>query len=91
MRKAVHRTVPIVVAGACAAALVSVATASADIRSVEFSAAPPAPFPASSDVSCELVNYCDSGLDLIFIPNEERDQQGFGGGFLTPNPALDGN
>lgn len=91
MRKAVHRAVPIVVAGACAAALVSVGAASADVPG-GFSAAPAAPFP-QTDVSCELVNYCDSGLDLVLSPSSRRDdnERQLGGGFLAPNPALDGN
>ena len=89
MRKAVHRTVPIVVAGAFAAGLVSAAAASADVPG-GFSAAPAVPFP-QTDVSCELLNYCDSGLDLVVTGRSTRDDPEFGGGFLTPNPALADN
>lgn len=89
MRKAVHRSVPIVVAGACAAALLSATAASADVPG-GLSASPVAPFP-QSDVTCELMGYCDSGLDLVVTGRSQRDDPEFGGGFLTPNPALADN
>ena len=88
MRKALHRAVPIVV-GACAAALLSATSANADVPG-GFSAAPMVPFP-QDDVSCELLNYCDSGLDLVVTGLSERMEPEFGGGFLTPNPALADN
>ncbi|MCG7582239.1 hypothetical protein [Mycolicibacterium sp. OfavD-34-C] len=88
MRKALHRAVPIVV-GACAAALLSATSANADVPG-GFSAAPMVPFP-QDDVSCELLNYCDSGLDLVVTGRSERMEPEFGGGFLTPNPALADN
>lgn len=89
MRKAVLRAVPIGVAGAVAAALLSVGAAGADVPG-GFSAAPMVPFP-EDDFSCELLNYCDSGLDLVVTGRSERMEPEFGGGFLTPNPALADN
>ncbi|HEX9834756.1 MAG TPA: hypothetical protein VGA66_17025 [Mycobacterium sp.] len=92
MRKAVHRTVPIVVAGAFAAALFSAGAASADAPSVGFSTGSVLmlPFP-ESDMMCEVMFYCDTGLDLVVTGGNTRDDPEFGGGFLTPNPALDDN
>ncbi|WP_425004355.1 hypothetical protein [Mycolicibacterium sp. S3B2] len=89
MRKALHRAVPIVVAGACAAALLSATAANADVPG-GFSASPMMPFP-QSDVMCDLMSYCDTGLDLVVTGRSTRDDPEFGGGFLTPNPALADN
>lgn len=88
MRKVVRRTVPIVVAGAFAAALLSAGTASTDVPGVGFRATPVLmlPFPESS-LMCDLMSYCDTGLDLVVTGGNTRDDPEFGGGFLTPNPA----
>ena len=89
MRKSVRRAVPMMVAGACAAAVLSAVAANADVPG-GLSASPMTPFP-QSDVSCELLSYCDSGLDLVVTGRSERMEPEFGGGFLTPNPALADN
>ena len=86
MRKPVRRAVPIVV-GACAAVLLSAAAAGADVPDAGFSASPAMPMP-QADVMCDLMSYCDTGLDLVVTGRSERMEPEFGGGFLTPNPVL---
>lgn len=90
MRKSVRRAVPMMVAGACAAAVLSAAAAGADVPGAGFSASPMMPMP-QADMMCDLMSYCDTGLDLVVTGRSERMEPEFGGGFLTPNPALADN
>jgi hypothetical protein len=78
-----------VVAGACAAAaLLSAAAAGAAVPSAGFSASPVMTPMPQADMMCDLMSYCDTGLDLVVTGRSERMEPEFGGGFLTPNPVL---
>ncbi|MBX7434143.1 hypothetical protein JDV09_18770 [Mycobacterium sp. Y57] len=82
---AIHRTAPIVAAGAFAAVFMSTAVAGA-VPVSGFSAAPAMglPVPQTSEF-CTMGLYCDDdSTGLVLNPRSQRADQNFGGGPLTP-------